>query len=119
VQFAQQGDGILLGAVLPSARSAQAVGLPLFFPSFLLGAGGPPPHVMGSVPRSIAEPLPLTLVTKSVRDPMLGIGAPTSQLLTLFALEWGIADTDPGWAAWVGGCTLTVVGGVVVRASTT
>jgi ABC-2 type transport system permease protein len=34
--------GVLLGSVLPSARSAQAVGLVLFFPSFLLGAGGPP-----------------------------------------------------------------------------
>ena len=29
--------GVLLGSVLPSARSAQAVGLVLFFPSFLLG----------------------------------------------------------------------------------
>src|ERR1700733_15776130 len=41
------GLGVLLGSVLPSARSAQAVGLGLFFPSFLLGAGGPPPRVMG------------------------------------------------------------------------
>jgi ABC-2 type transport system permease protein len=38
--------GVLLGTVLPSARSAQAVGLLLFFPSFLLGVGGPPPAVM-------------------------------------------------------------------------
>ncbi len=44
--------GVLLGTVLPSARSAQAVGLLLFFPSFLLGAGGPPPHVMGPALRS-------------------------------------------------------------------
>ena len=43
--------GVLLGSLLPSARAAQAVGLLLFFPSFLLGAGGPPPHVMGSVVR--------------------------------------------------------------------
>ena len=35
--------GVLLGSLLPSARAAQAVGLLLFFPSFLLGAGGPPP----------------------------------------------------------------------------
>src|ERR1700728_3068728 len=40
--------GVLLGTLLPSARSAQALGLLLFFPSFLLGAGGPPPHVMGA-----------------------------------------------------------------------
>ena len=48
--------GVLLGSVLPSARAAQAVGLLLFFPSFLLGAGGPPPHVMGSALRAVAGP---------------------------------------------------------------
>ncbi|HYG94810.1 MAG TPA: ABC transporter permease, partial [Nocardioides sp.] len=37
------GIGVLLGTLLPSARAAQAVGLMLFFPSFLLGVGGPPP----------------------------------------------------------------------------
>ena len=52
--------GVLLGSLLPSARSAQAVGLLMFFPSFLLGAGGPPPHVMGSALRHVAGPLPLT-----------------------------------------------------------
>src|SRR5947209_3125351 len=61
--------GVLLGSLLPSARSAQAVGLLLFFPSFLLGAGGPPPHVMGSVVRQVAGPLPLTLLTNAVRAP--------------------------------------------------
>ena len=38
--------GVLLGTVLPSARAAQAIGLLLFFPSFLLGVGGPPPAAM-------------------------------------------------------------------------
>src|SRR6476659_4704888 len=66
--------GVLLGTVLPSARSAQAVGLLLFFPSFLLGAGGPPPHVMGSVGKQVAGPLPLTLLTNAVRAPWLGLG---------------------------------------------
>src|SRR4029077_18996785 len=40
--------GVLLGSLLPSARAAQAIGLLLFFPSFLLGAGGPPPPGVGS-----------------------------------------------------------------------
>jgi ABC-2 type transport system permease protein len=78
--------GVLLGTLLPSARSAQAVGLLLFFPSFLLGAGGPPPHVMGPVLHSIAKALPLTLVTDSVREPWLGIGAPDGQLLVVVGL---------------------------------
>jgi ABC-2 type transport system permease protein len=78
--------GVLLGSVLPSARSAQAVGLLLFFPSFLLGAGGPPPHVMGSAVRHVAAPLPLTLLTNAVREPWLGLGAATGSLAAVAAL---------------------------------
>jgi ABC-2 type transport system permease protein len=78
--------GVLLGTVLPSARAAQAVGLMLFFPSFLLGAGGPPPHVMGSVLRQIGDVLPLTWVTTSIRQPWLGIGTPTGMLVAVIAL---------------------------------
>jgi ABC-2 type transport system permease protein len=78
--------GVVLGSVLPSARSAQAVGLLIFFPSFLLGAGGPPPHVMGSVVRQVAAPLPLTLLTNAVREPWLGLGSATGSLAAVAAL---------------------------------
>jgi ABC-2 type transport system permease protein len=78
--------GVLLGTLLPSARSAQAVGLLLFFPSFLLGAGGPPPNVMGSVVRHIASPLPLTMLTNAVRSPWLGLGPATWSLAGLAGL---------------------------------
>jgi ABC-2 type transport system permease protein len=77
------GIGVLLGTVLPTARSAQAVGLLLFFPSFLLGAGGPPPNVMGSAVRTVAGPLPLTLLTNAVRAPWLGTGTATASLIAL------------------------------------
>jgi ABC-2 type transport system permease protein len=78
--------GVLLGSVMPSARAAQAVGLVLFFPSFLLGAGGPPPHVMGSVMRGVASYLPLTRVTDAVRDPWLGLGSATGSLVAVAAI---------------------------------
>jgi ABC-2 type transport system permease protein len=78
--------GVLLGSVLRTARSAQAVGLLIFFPSFLLGAGGPPPHVMGSVVREVAGPLPLTLLTNAVRQPWLGIGPATGSLVAIAAI---------------------------------
>lgn len=78
--------GVLLGTLLPSARSAQAVGLLIFFPSFLLGAGGPPPHVMGHLVKTIAGPLPLTQLTDAVRDPWLGIGPATGSLLVVAAM---------------------------------
>jgi len=75
--------GVLLGSLLPSARAAQAVGLLLFFPSFLLGSGGPPPEVMGSALRAVANVLPLTQVTKSVREPWLGLGTATGSLIVV------------------------------------
>src|SRR5580704_19757785 len=78
--------GVLLGSLLPSARAAQAVGLLIFFPSFLLGAGGPPPHVMGSVVRQVAGPLPLTLLTNAVRAPWLGLGSATGSLVAIAVL---------------------------------
>ncbi|WP_170216174.1 ABC transporter permease [Asanoa ferruginea] len=79
--------GVLLGSLLPSARSAQAVGLLLFFPSFLLGAGGPPPNVMGSALQRIADVLPLTLVTNSIRVPWLDLGSATGTLATVIGLS--------------------------------
>jgi ABC-2 type transport system permease protein len=78
--------GVLLGSLLPSARAAQAVGLILFFPSFLLGAGGPPPEVMGSALRSVAEVLPLSVVTTAAREPWLGIGDASGSLVVVAVL---------------------------------
>jgi ABC-2 type transport system permease protein len=78
--------GVLLGTVLPSARAAQAVGLILFFPSFLLGAGGPPPHVMGAALRGVARYLPLTQVTNAIRAPWLGVGTAAGSLAVVAVL---------------------------------
>jgi ABC-2 type transport system permease protein len=75
--------GVLLGSVLPSARSAQAVGLLIFFPSFLLGAGGPPPNVMDSIVKAVTGPLPLSQLTDAVRDPWLGIGPANGALIAV------------------------------------
>ncbi len=78
--------GVLLGTVLPSARAAQAVGLILFFPSFLLGSGGPPPHVLGAPLREVARFLPLTLVTNAIRVPWLGLGTAFESLAAVAVL---------------------------------
>jgi len=66
--------GVLLGTVLPSARAAQAIGLVLFFPSFLLGVGGPSPAVLSPVLRSVAQWLPLSMANDAIRRPWLGLG---------------------------------------------
>jgi ABC-2 type transport system permease protein len=78
--------GVLLGTLLPSARAAQAVGLILFFPSFLLGGGGPPPHAMGAALRGVAKFLPLTIVTDAIRDPWLGLGTASGSLVAVALL---------------------------------
>lgn len=83
--------GVLLGNLLPSARSAQAIGLLLFFPSFLLGVGGPPPAVMSEPLRQVADLLPLALANQAIREPWLGIGDATAALLTTAAI--GVAAT--------------------------
>jgi ABC-2 type transport system permease protein len=78
--------GVLLGTLLPSSRAAQAVGLLLYFPSFLLGVGGPPPSVLSDATREIAERLPLALATDAIREPWLGIGDGTGPLLAVIAI---------------------------------
>ncbi|NLG20065.1 MAG: ABC transporter permease [Actinomycetales bacterium] len=66
--------GVVLGLLARTARSAQALGLLVFLPMWLLGGGGPPPSVMTDVMQQIAGALPMTHVTDVVRDAWLGTG---------------------------------------------
>jgi ABC-2 type transport system permease protein len=72
--------GILLGSLAPTARAAQAIGLLAFFPVFLLGGGGPPPHAMTAVMRDVAQLIPLTHVTRAIQQPWLGLGTGAANL---------------------------------------
>jgi ABC-2 type transport system permease protein len=87
--------GIALGMALPSARSAQGLGMLLFFPFFLLGGAGPPPDAMGDPLSTIANAIPLTHVVRSIQEPWLDIGSPTTNLAVLAALT-ALATT-----AWI------------------
>jgi len=75
--------GVLLGTVLPSARAAQAIGLLLFFPSFLLGVGGPPPGAMSDALADVSSVLPLALANRAIREPWLGIGTASGALVVV------------------------------------
>jgi ABC-2 type transport system permease protein len=86
--------GIVLGLALPSARSAQGLGMLLFFPFFLLGGAGPPPDAMGDPMSSIANAIPLTHVVRSIQEPWLDLGSPTGHLAVLVALAIG---ATAGW----------------------
>jgi ABC-2 type transport system permease protein len=86
--------GLFLGAVLPTARAAQGAGILLFFVMLLLSGAGPPPEVLGSSMRHIADLLPLTHAIRLLQDPWLGF-------------------------AWTGGALVALAGFLVVTAALT
>jgi ABC-2 type transport system permease protein len=69
--------GVSLGLAVRSVRVANSVGMLFFFPMFILGGGGPPEGVMTGAMRDIADVLPLSHVTRGLRDAWLfgsGVG---------------------------------------------
>ncbi len=66
--------GFFLGAVLPSTRAAQGLGLILFFVMFILGGAGPPPEVLTGAMDIIGKIMPLRHVILILQDPWLGFG---------------------------------------------
>jgi len=66
--------GFFLGALLPTTRAAQIVGLLLFFVMFILSGGGPPPEVMSSTMQWIGKVMPLTHVVILLQDLWNGLG---------------------------------------------
>jgi ABC-2 type transport system permease protein len=87
--------GVLLGAVLPSSRAAQALGVMLWFVLLMLGGAGPPPEVLTGAMGTIGEWTPLRPAIEIVQDGWLSL--------------------DPG-ASWlvVGGITL-IAGVAAIR----
>ena len=75
--------GFLIGTLLASARAAQAVGLLLFLPMWLLSGAGPPRGVMGGAMRAISDVLPLTYVVTALQDAWLGLGSSVIEILVL------------------------------------
>ncbi len=64
--------GGALGSLLPTGRSANALGNLVYVPMFLLGGGGPPRDVMTDVMRSISDVLPLSHLIGGLRHAWLG-----------------------------------------------
>ncbi len=73
--------GVFLGAVLPTARAAQGVGLLLFFVMFILSGGGPPREVMTQAMQWIGDAMPLRYVTILLQDSWGGFGWNTTAFL--------------------------------------
>lgn len=77
--------GVCLGLLLPTARAAQAVGMAIFFPSFLLGGGGPPPDAMPTVMRTVSNLLPTTQSIRAIQIGWIGIGGSAAPRLAVIA----------------------------------
>jgi len=63
--------GVLLGLLLPTARTAQGLGVLLFFVFLMLGGAGPPREVLPTGLRVVADAIPLTYAARVMRAPWL------------------------------------------------
>lgn len=77
------GIGALLGSIMPGTRSAQALGLLLFFGTFLLVGGGPPPGVFPDLLAEIASWTPTGLLIDAIRSAWVGGGLHGPAMVTL------------------------------------
>ncbi len=65
--------GFLLGALLPTARAAQALGLMLWFVMMMLGGAGPPQEVLGDTMRFISDASPLLYAIQLLHQAWFGL----------------------------------------------
>lgn len=87
--------GLALGAVMPTARAAQSVGLVLWFMLLLLCGGGPPPEVLPDSLRTLGDWLPLTPVIEMVQEPWLA--GTWAWRATAIALLIGAVSATVAW----------------------
>lgn len=88
--------GVAIGLISPTARAAQAIGLLVFMPMWLLGGGGPPRGVMTGAMVHISDVLPLWHTTAGIREPWLGSGGAGDHIVALGL--WAVAAAVAvGW----------------------
>ncbi|MDQ3695952.1 MAG: ABC transporter permease [Chloroflexota bacterium] len=78
--------GMLLAAILPTARVAQTVGMAIFFPMIFLSGSAFPRQMMPESIRNVAEVLPLTRVVILLSDVWFGFGWNLSAIVMLGVL---------------------------------
>jgi ABC-2 type transport system permease protein len=81
VALAFSSLGVLLGALLPSPRSAQALGVMLWFLMLMVGGAGPPPEVLTGAMEIVGDLTPLRHAIRAMQDGWLGLDAGYSWLV--------------------------------------
>lgn len=92
--------GFVLAGLLPTSRTAQAVGSVLFFPQLFLSGAALPREVMTGTVRQIADRLPLTQVVILVGDLWRGDGwngTALAILVGLFVIGTAVASRTFRW----------------------
>jgi ABC-2 type transport system permease protein len=92
--------GFLLGAVLPSPRAAQGVGVLLWFVMFMISGSGPPPEVLPDSLNAVGNATPLKHVIVLIQDPWLGFGWNNIELLVVVATLVVAAAASARWLRW-------------------
>lgn len=78
--------GVMLGAIMPSARAAQGIGLMLFFAMMFLSGTDGPRELLGDLMRGIGEAFPLTHAFIVMQDPWIGFGVNAGRLAIVCAI---------------------------------
>ena len=81
--------GALLGFVMPTARTAQGLGVLLFFVFMMLGGAGPPSEVLPAALARIGDAVPVTYAGQLLRDPWLDLGWDATPVLVMAGLLVG------------------------------
>ncbi|MGD2103243.1 MAG: ABC transporter permease [Acidimicrobiia bacterium] len=88
--------GVLLGAVLPSSRAAQALGVLLWFVVLIVGGAGPPPEVLTGAMGFVGDITPLRHAIIVMQDGWLSLDPGASWLIVAL-----IAVACGGLAMWL------------------
>ena len=86
--------GLLLGAVLPTARAAQGAGVLLWFVLLILGGAGPPPEVLPDAMGTVGTLTPMHPLVLALQGPWFTGGwdpAMLGVLVVLGAASWAVA----------------------------
>lgn len=81
VALAFAAIGVLFGAVLPSARAAQALGVLLWFVLLILGGAGPPPEVLTGAMGTVGDMSLLRQAIEVMQDGWLSLDPGQSWLI--------------------------------------
>lgn len=96
--------GAFLGFVMPTARTAQGLGVLLFFVFMMLGGAGPPKEVLPDALSRIGDAVPVTYAAQLLRDPWLDLGWHATPALVMAGLlvvsllltAWRLRADDAG-----------------------